>query len=412
MNINNLIKIIIILLIGLINITLIMSIVGPEIVTAYSNVKINYSFYILIKWIVFLSSSLLLIVFFYKKFTSLLFVSGLIMILFNPFYYINLGSRNVWIGIDILIIFLPTLLLVERYFNNHKNIPKKLVILLSNFTIDTPIKYTTHSWDFGTINEAYGNYQGFLNSISTQWETLEKELKSISPHLHNKIYNFLLNKKATENWCSNTNISIGWSSLNGLEEWCNQGNSPFDFKLEKTYDVNNKTITNFGEVINLFKQEIEIRNENNMLKNIFIQQKKELGRKFIIELIKLEGRTFYTDVEKFKLAIKKIFEEIKKRNFFNIRVEFIELNSESIEIIITQINSESQRSSKEMLKEVEDGDFKMIKNSLKNLCDWSIESSYEGKGYRVNYLRQPLIKEVEKLEVIPKGFTHRLRFYK
>ena len=36
------------------------------------------------------------------------------------------------------------------------NQPNKLVKLLTNFTIDTPIKYTTHSWDFGDIKKEYG----------------------------------------------------------------------------------------------------------------------------------------------------------------------------------------------------------------------------------------------------------------
>ncbi len=405
-------KMIIVLLLGVIDITLIVGIVGPEIVETYSNSKIYYSFYVLIKWIVFISSSLLLIIFYYREYKSLLFITSLIMVLFNPFYYIDIGSRNLWVVIDVLTIFLPPLFLAGIYFNENTNMSKKLVKLLSNFTIDTPIKYTTHSWDFGSINKEYDNYQGFLNSISNQWETLEKELKNISPNLHKKIYNFLLNKEATENWCSNVDISIGWSSLNGLEEWCNEGNSPFDFKLEKAYEFDSKTISTFGDVISLFKREIEIRNENNMLSNIFIQQKKKLGRKFKIDLIKLEGRTFYTDVEKFQLAIKKIFEEIKKRNFFNIKVEVIEPNSESIEIVITQLDSKAGKSAYDMLKEVEDGDFGMLKENLKNLCDWSIESSYEGENYRVNYLRQSSIKEIEKLDYKPNGFTHILRFYK
>ncbi len=66
-----------------------------------------------------------------------------------------------------------------------------------------------------------------------------------------------------------------------------------------------------------------------------------------------------------------------------------------------------------MLEAAGDGDFGDIKEWLTNLCDWSIESSFEDKNYRVNYLRSDQnIAEIELLDYIPKGFTHILRFYK
>jgi len=413
---NNFNKIIVGLLLLIIDMTLIISIVGPEIVNTYTEVKIDYSFYLLIKWIIFLSSFILSIIFYYNQHKFFMVIAILVTILFNPFNLVFLYSRDSWIIIDILLIVLSILYFITVYLikpSIPKNKPQKLVNLLSNFTIDTPIKYTTHSWDFGSIDKVYTNYQGFLNSIGTQWEGLEDELKFLSPNLHEKIHNFLLNKNSTQNWCSNADISIGWSSLVGLEEWCNNGNSPFNFQLNESYKVDGKTILTFGDVIVLFKREIEIRNENNMLENIFMQEKKKLGREFKVELIKLKGRSFYTDVEKFRYAIEKIFEEIQKREEFkNIKVEVVEPKSEYMELKITQLTSTANRSAKDMLNEVKDGDFKMLKDNLKNLCDWSIESSYEDKGYRVNYLRDSNSKEIEKLNDIPQGFTHILRFYK
>jgi len=64
-----------------------------------------------------------------------------------------------------------------------------------------------------------------------------------------------------------------------------------------------------------------------------------------------------------------------------------------------------------MLEEIRNGDFAGIKDNLTNLCDWSIESSFEDENYRVNYLKPSSIKEIEKLEYKPQGFTHILRFY-
>ena len=80
------------------------------------------------------------------------------------------------------------------------NQPNKLVKLLTNFTIDTPIKYTTHSWDFGDIKKEYGTFKGFIEAVSTQWKKIERELKELSPNLHTKIYNFLLNESNNDSY--------------------------------------------------------------------------------------------------------------------------------------------------------------------------------------------------------------------
>ena len=292
--------------------------------------------------------------------------------------------------------------------------PKKLVDLLTNFTIDTPIKYSTHLWDFGSLEKEYGDFKGFIHSIDKQWKLIGAELKELSPNLHQKIYNFLLNTEAKISWCNQTEISIGWSSLKGLELWCNAGNNPFEFKLPKEYEVKGKTITTFGEVIALFKREIEVRNENNMLEEIFLEEKQKLGRKFRVELVNLKGKSFYTDIERFKNVIERIFNEMKKRQAFsNIEVKCINKNKKFIELQIIQIDSKSGRNAKEMLEEVNDGDWKILKENLANLCDWSIESSSEDKGgYRINYLQSFLSKEIEELDKAPKGFTHILRFYR
>ena len=62
--------------------------------------------------------------------------------------------------------------------------------------------------------------------------------------------------------------------------------------------------------------------------------------------------------------------------------------------------------------ETENGDFADIKESLTNLCDWSIESHCEDGNFRVNYLHSNNVKDIEPLEKEPIGFTHILRFYR
>ena len=156
-----------------------------------------------------------------------------------------------------------------------------------------------------------------------------------------KIFSFLFESESKDgySWCGKAPINIGWSSLSGLKEWCNSGKNPYDFKLKKSIMVPPRVqISKFGEVINLFKQEIEIRADFKNLESIFSMQKNELGKfKLNLASAKLSNRQFYTDTQKFSWAIAKIFSEIKKRNAFpNIEVISVELEDRSIELKITQ----------------------------------------------------------------------------
>ena len=280
--------------------------------------------------------------------------------------------------------------------------PKELVKILTNFTEDKPMKFTTHNWDFGDLNKSvYINFDGYMNAVKLQWDSIKDDLEVLSPNLYKKVYNFL--------WEPDSNVAIGWSSMDGLKEWCDSGKKPFDFK-------------NFNDVITTFKKEIEIRKDYNMLKSIFIQERKKLKKTFkkyqkdaSVKLIKLEGQTFYTDTEKFKSAISTIFSQMSeglRPKYPNITVECIgDSIKEFIELKITQIDSVSQSSAEVMLKETNSGNFKSIKENLKNLCDWSIESSFDDSNYRVNYLKSNNIEDIEELEYKPVGFTHILRFY-
>ena len=299
--------------------------------------------------------------------------------------------------------------------------PKELVKLLSNFTIDKPIKYTTHAWDFGELKKEYGDFNGYMNAVKKQFESMKSELEELSPNLYKKIYTFLLESNPNKNysWCSKTDINIGWSSLDGLKEHCDSGENPFNFRLPKaiTYKDGFKTIkiTTFKEVINLFKQEIEIRENFKNLSTLFINQQKKLDETFELDLSTSKlGRQFYTDTQKISSVLDRIFAEMgtRKENP-NITVNTTELEDRSIEIKITQLDSNSSRSAAELLeRSKESGDILEIKESLTNLCDWSVESSYEDEYFRINFLHSNNVKEIVQPKKQPKGFTHILRFYK
>ncbi|WP_457746330.1 ankyrin repeat domain-containing protein [Sulfurimonas sp.] len=310
-----------------------------------------------------------------------------------------------------------TIQMLLYYYNQTKvnNYAPKLIKLLENFRKDTPLKYTTHGWDFDFLKE-YGDFRCFIEKVKVQWDENEQELYELSPNLHTKIYNFLFaDKNSIENWCSKDGdeLAIGWSALDGLEKWCNEGNDPFKFKLSKTCNVKGKDIQLFGDIIALFKQEVQIRRENNVLENIFLDKEDELDYEFDFTLIKLKGKQFYTDTEKFIKALNIIFDQFADvSEFKKIIVEVSEDNQgRYYDFRITQNDSFSSQGAPQLLKKVNGGDFSTIKQNLQNLCDWSVENCYNGECFRVNFLKSSNIKDIESIDYNIQGFTHILRFY-
>lgn len=309
--------------------------------------------------------------------------------------------------------------LIQKAKNNN---PQKLIKILKNFTIDKPIKYTTHDWElFHPNNCEYKNFDGYMDAVKKQFDSMKSDLEELSPNLYKKIHTFLIeeNPEPTYSWCQKTHINIGWSSLKGLKEHCDAGKKAENFTLPQPIYFNGEDKTTFKDIIDLFKQEIEIRENFKNLIGLFAHEKKKLGSgrdatfKLDLSASKLD-RQFYTDVEKFSGMLSKIFNEIKTRKEFpNITVTTQEMEEDrSIVLRITQIDSFSHCDAQGLLDEVKDGDFAEIKENLKNLCDWSVESSFGENFFRVNYLYSNNVKEIESISEKPKGFTHVLRFYK
>nr|MBL0721717.1 ankyrin repeat domain-containing protein [Sulfurovaceae bacterium] len=292
--------------------------------------------------------------------------------------------------------------------------PKQLVKLLKNFTIDTPIKCTTHAWEASCGSCKEMDFDDFIQKVQEQWDVIKDELKELSPNLHVKIEAFIF-AKAPEKWCKDTGLDLGWSNLIGLKDYCNGGGKPFEFVLKEPIDLEDETLTTFKEVIKKFKEKIEVRNDSNMLKLIFEDFEEKLNNNEINCNIcpSVDGVDFYTDVEKFKSALELIFAGIiaKKSGSDTVEIKLKKTNTESVEIHIIHKDSFSNRTKEEMFNQAEDGDFKEIKENLTNLCDWSVEDSFEDKSYKVNYLRSSNINEIEELDREIDGFSHILRFY-
>ena len=301
---------------------------------------------------------------------------------------------------------------ISKTQNTH---PQKLVKILSGFT-NKPMKLTTHNWDSGSLKSEYGTFDEAMEIVKEEFNSIENELKELSLNLHTKIHTFLFNTKPNPeySWCSKANINIGWLNLNGLKEYCDSGKNAFNFQLQESIIVDNKEISTFGEIIDLFKQEIEMRIDFKNLETFFGEKQEDLlDEDFNIDISDSKLlRQFYTDTQKFTDAVSRIFNEIKKRKYKNIELITRELEDRSIEIIITQIGSVADKNVKTLLEDVNDGDFADIKKALTNLCDWSVESICEDGSFRINYLHSNNVKDIEQLETEVKGFTHILRFYR
>ena len=316
---------------------------------------------------------------------------------------------------------------IESYTGNvlelEENIhdPKRLLEILNLFTEENPIKYTAHSFEWSR----YKSYNNFIKEVENAFSEVKNDLRILSPDLYNKINKFLFDSTlCDDNTWGIHKIDFGWSSPE-LKEWCSiedskaNGKKAIAFNLPVQYqkEINGNTVTTFEEICSVFKNEIEIRDDDK-LKILFATIKKDV-LKFDFEVVykNLEAISFYTDVENFKNGLTLIFEQFKedgREKYDTIEIEAIPNESENyVDIRIMQIGSTVEKKSYEMEKETENGHFQDIKNHFSSLCDWSIEASFGDGDFRVNYLLsdENSIKPIS-LKKKPLGFTHILRFYK
>lgn len=300
--------------------------------------------------------------------------------------------------------------------------PTKLVKILSTFSMNNNnLKYTTHHWDMDQFKQTFESYDQFIYHIEKEWNQISPNLLKLSSKLTGKISNFLFNKnlgKVIDNnkirW-GEYYLEFGWSSPE-LKEWWDKGNLPFDYVLDYKYmkEINNKTIATFEDVVEIFKNEIEVRSDQNQLEKIFIKEIKFLGPDYNVQYNDFSGIDFYTDVQWFKYGLHAIFNELKRKIYHPTIKIFYTKNIELsfLDISILQVGSICNKSVEDMLSEFKNGDFGTIYESFYSLCDWSIESKFLNGYFKIDYLKDGLnFPESRELNREVEGFTHILRFY-
>lgn len=315
--------------------------------------------------------------------------------------------------------------------------PKEMVDLLYNFSkSESFLKYTTHSWEAGYIEKKFKNYEDFISKLKQENKVINS-IKKLKFSFGSKLGAFVYqenadgyavkkNKKTDKLYVwSEARLKYGWRTKE-LQEYCqiNPTKDPSTFRLPNPQIINGVSLATFGQIMSVFKNEIEIREDisvfypkGNALKSIFQDKKREhLTGAFDVRFNNLEMQTFFTDVEAFKAALDKIFKQISGFESFKNVVVSAEQNEieKTTTIIIEHIESKSTRSSIDMVNRIIDGagDIYEIYNCLKNLCDWSIEGYFADGKYRINYLvSDQNIDTRIPLENVT-GFTHYLKFYK
>ena len=299
---------------------------------------------------------------------------------------------------------------------------------LHQFSEANALKYTTHIWekDMETHEYPYNGYDDFKNGEKgytkylTNWED---QIKNLDKELWLMVKNFLLNEDPEDYWWGEYKISIGYNKY--LKNWMDKhpGEQPFAMPISELPEkyipkpIERKVMSNFNDIVDLFKQCIEFRDDSLYYYVRKIFKNKNVNKEL---LATLQGVTFYTDTWKIKEAIRIIEGNMRQEtDNFEIRCVSEQGNSSKVlKLEILQVGSFSNRdiTDDKITAREKDGTMSKLQVLLKNLCGFSIESKFkrdkEIKPFHINYLitdtNTPPIYEIQPQDC--RGFKYILTF--
>ena len=326
--------------------------------------------------------------------------------------------------------------------------PRKLIELLNKFGSQNDLaKFSTHIWDGDEIS----SYADFISDISHKryyknFAGIQNYNKDI---WYRKIYPFLFQKKLSKDnlgreihfrWGVHK-IKIGWQYPSTIADWCKENtnsdgkwtNQPFNMNLAKEFQpekrINGKSVTSFYDVVELFKKEIEFKEDDLYLQ--IRKLKSELLPNFNIDATKLKSlRSFvvYNNTEIIMKAIKRIFKNITERSNKN-NCNDIEVSTtfngadKFYELKIVHVHSESYTPLNHKKFSSSGGDLTTLRETLFGLCDFSVRGVFiEGDKRifaQIDYLydgcqkinKEYLNPKQKKITEDPRGFNYILKFY-
>ena len=312
--------------------------------------------------------------------------------------------------------------------------PQIVFEFLHKFTINnTALKYTTHFWDKNPKDDKYA-YDSFEDFKSKYKEDLESGNCSFSSiyasceHLWAIVKNFLIQDTPQYTW-SEYKFKIGynkyvgeWMSANPDLQPASMPLSSFPEEIQPKGLINGKVLSYFSDIIEIFKHCIEFRDNDLYISvwKIFKSADHIIDKK---ELESLKGQAIYTDTELVKEALKIIAGNIFQRPMYpELKISCVPLtNGENklVQLRILHVGSFSNRDINDAKIKASsgEGDFHRIKDKIRNLCDFAVESKFrignEIRHCRINYLSS--IDNSEDIEYLDnkecEGFTYVLTFY-
>lgn len=318
--------------------------------------------------------------------------------------------------------------------NKQMHHPKFVVECLKRFSKDGALKYATHEWDKknGSYIQSYKTIDDFKKSDNNE-NDFQEITKKFNSTLGELIEQFVFGKKpdSGEYKWGQYGIKIGYGYPKEImEKWLanNKDRQPYSMPLKEfpselcPEEVNGKILSDFGQIIEIFKNEIEFRGDAlyELFANIFdaeIDIKTDWS-----SLEKLKGISFYTSTQNVKNAIEEIFKCMKShRSHGEIEVNVTQHPHDKdpyITIEILNVNSYCNLDANDVKLDGDGGSFSKIKSYLQSLCDWSIESNFNGHNYRIVYLDcnnpNSINEKGGRTEIDDKcrGFKYILKFYK
>lgn len=302
--------------------------------------------------------------------------------------------------------------------------PAEVVKILKLFSVnDSALKFTTHSWEAGLDDKIFKDYPDFIRKAKREFNAVGAQLLILKPQLRAKILAFLFNDKIRKEHWGMHRVKFGWSSPELKDAMLKTPEMiPENLFLPEYAQFiltskrrGTQTIQKFKQIIDIFKNEIEIRDDSPVLEELLLEYHARHLRDFdIYEFENLSGKNFYIDVDYLHKAFELIFGNIAKRASEKKIVGYrMEENDTTYQLTITNYGSFLRNISMSHEKfSLTKGDFGTISTRLNNLCDWSIETEFSEGRYRLNFLvtnpDTPAYEPIAKAE----GFNYVFTFYK
>ena len=321
----------------------------------------------------------------------------------------------------------------------HLHFPKDVVLFLNNFTKNgSALKYTTHPWDAGSYESFSSFFEQYNNQLQQDpfWTNAggDKRLYNCDDQLYYIIRNFLLTENLGDKkqFWGKFRLKIGYKSPNGMmDSWLKEHpeSMPAEMPLSilpKEYipsdKVDGETLTNFGQVINKFKESIEFRGSNfhNMVRRVFTHPDIDLDK---IETLK--GYSIYTNTFKIELTIRLIRDNIISVSGNHKVKIWAKCNEDNtllcIHILHLDSYSDANPNINKKLLLCNKGNMLDITENLKGLCNFYVKSRFRNDNEElitgiISYLYEtedgnPTPKITWQPDEVAEGFEYILMFY-